>query len=77
MYFQKEIDFLRGKHINVGLLSRSSKEKERYNILKDLTSVSPKIVLLYVTTEMNTLTYFKVKYFKTLTLQCKINFQLT
>ncbi|XP_068977533.1 ATP-dependent DNA helicase Q5-like [Bombus flavifrons] len=56
---KKEIDFLRSKNINVGLLSRSSKEKERYNILKDLTSVSPKIVLLYVTTEMNTLTYFK------------------
>lgn len=62
-YFQKEVDFLRSKHINVGLLSKNTKISERDNVLNDLTSEYPKIVLLYVTLEMSTMTYFKVNYF--------------
>ncbi|XP_043508040.1 ATP-dependent DNA helicase Q5-like isoform X1 [Frieseomelitta varia] len=56
---KKEVDFLKSKCINVGLLSKNTKISERDNVINDLTSKYPKIILLYVTLEMSTMTYFK------------------
>ncbi|CAD1479080.1 unnamed protein product, partial [Heterotrigona itama] len=58
-FIKKEVDFLKSKCINVGLLSKNTKISERDNVLNDLTSEYPKIVLLYVTLEMSNISNFR------------------
>ncbi|OAD59223.1 ATP-dependent DNA helicase Q5 [Eufriesea mexicana] len=58
-FIKKEIEFLKSKQINVGLLYKGIQINERNNILNNLKSNSPTIVLLYATLEMDTMTYFK------------------
>ncbi|XP_054014092.1 ATP-dependent DNA helicase Q5-like [Hylaeus anthracinus] len=56
---KKHVDFLRGKHINARLLNKSLFANERKAILKDLTSDTPTIVLLYCSLEIVMCPYFK------------------
>ncbi|KOC60962.1 ATP-dependent DNA helicase Q5 [Habropoda laboriosa] len=56
---KKEIDFLRTKQINACVLHKRIAIGERNNILNDLTSNSPKIILLYATPDMAVITYFQ------------------
>lgn len=68
---KNQIDFLISKKINASSLNSNTSSKERNAILKDLTSNSPKIKLLYVTPEMGAQQHFQdivIKLKKTKTL---------
>ncbi|XP_006613441.2 ATP-dependent DNA helicase Q5-like isoform X1 [Apis dorsata] len=68
---KNQIDFLISKKINASSLNSNTSSKERNAIIKDLTSNSPKIKLLYVTPEMGAQQHFQdiiVKLKKTKTL---------
>lgn len=68
---KNQIDFLISKKINASSLNSNTSSKERNAIIKDLTSNSPKIKLLYVTPEMGAQQHFQdiiIKLKKTKTL---------
>lgn len=56
---KNQIDFLISKKINASSLNSNTSSKERNAIIKDLTSNSPKIKLLYVTPEMGAQQHFQ------------------
>ncbi|CAK9824395.1 ATP-dependent DNA helicase Q5 [Anthophora retusa] len=58
-FIKTEIDFLRTKQINASVLHKRVAFGERNNIINDLTSNSPKIILLYATPDMAVVTYFQ------------------
>ncbi|CAK9795524.1 ATP-dependent DNA helicase Q5 [Anthophora plagiata] len=58
-FIKTEIDFLRTKQINANVLHKRVAFGERNKIINDLTSNSPKIILLYATPDMAVITYFQ------------------
>ncbi|XP_076617961.1 ATP-dependent DNA helicase Q5 isoform X2 [Colletes latitarsis] len=56
---KNQIDFLVSKNINASSLNSHTSTKERNAIIKDLTSNSPKVKLLYVTPEMGAQPHFQ------------------
>ncbi|XP_053971680.1 ATP-dependent DNA helicase Q5-like [Hylaeus volcanicus] len=56
---KNQVDFLVSKKINATSLNSNTSTKERNAIMKDLTSNTPKIKLLYVTPEMGAQPHFQ------------------
>ncbi|XP_012141991.2 ATP-dependent DNA helicase Q5 isoform X1 [Megachile rotundata] len=58
-FMKKQTDFLKTKQINARVLHPSIYFNKQQNIVNDLTSTSPTIVLLYATPNMAGVAYFK------------------